>query len=251
MPPWQQDFDAYMVMIEDRPAAVLVDLAAAQHAPVASHPLRVDIVVPMRIPHDDGLRDALELEDLGALEDRFAEALEKKVDAIYVGHVVHDGSTTIHFYVPAARRAEVDELPSLTGDPGAYEPRWLVEDDPDWELYQEFLAPGVYENQWIWNRRLIATFEQGGDRLDAPRTVDHLAYFPSQRTAAQAGERLRAAGYRTDEPTGPDEDGAWSLEFHREDQLADDEPDRFVEEILDIVLELDGEYDGWGAEMMT
>ncbi len=319
---WELDFDFYLARIEDKPASFVVDLSAEAHAPVATHPLQLTIRVPMLRPRPDGLRDASELEDLGDLEDQFVEALAEKLDAIYVGRVVHDGNTLLFLYVPEEHRDALDELPALTGDPpGDYEPSWGVSDDPDWVQYSEFLAPDEYARQSIWNRRLVNIFGEKGDQLDQPREIDHLAYFPSREAAEQAAAALTAAGFRCDPITEPGEeqdegddaelgdeaadadetaeadealaeaiasanaqaaaegeddeddededdedesdedesdedesdeedenDERWGLQFHRDDALADGRPDEFVGEILDIILPLDGAYDGWGAE---
>lgn len=247
---WEQDFDVYFTMVDERPASFVIDLNAAAVAPVESHPLLLGIKVPMRIAREDGLRDARELEALGELEDQFVEALEQKVDALYVGRTVHAGDTTLYFYVPAAHRAALDGLPDVTGPAGDYAPEWWVDDDPEWNLYLDYLAPGPYEAQAIWNRRLVQTFQEGGDQLAVPRDVDHLAYFATREQADAAAEALRAAGFRTDDVAGPDDDALWSLQFHRADALADGRPDAFVAEILDIVLPQGGDYDGWGAPMV-
>lgn len=258
---WEQDFDVYFTLIDDAPASVVVDLAAGAHAPVASHPVRLTTRVPMRIAREDGLRDAAELDALSDLEDRFVDALADKVDAIYVGRTVHAGDTTLFLYVPEAYRDALDELPTLTGSPGDYDPEWWVEDDPAWDLYQELLAPGPYEAQQIWNRRLVAIFRDQGDALETPREIDHVAMFPSRERAEQAAAAPPDAGFRVDDLDEPEtsdagddadhgsEDGAsWSVSFHRDDHLADGRPDEFVGEILDVILDLDGTYDGWGAE---
>ena len=252
---WEQDFDVYFAHVEDKPASFVLDLAAAPHAPVATHPLRLSLRIPMRIPRPDGLRDAAELDALAALEDRFVEALEQKIDAIYVGRIVHDGHTTLWLYVPEQYREAMEDLPSITGEPGEYEPLWAVEDDPQWELYTEFLAPGPYELQTIWNRRLLKAIEEHGDKIEVPREVDHMAYFPSREQALAAAAQLVVAGYRVDdlEPeSDADADGDdVALQFHREDRLSDGRPDEFVGEILDIILPHDGRYDGWGAPVVT
>ncbi len=286
---WEQDFDFYMARIDDRPASFVIDLAAAAHAPVASHPLQVAIRVPMLVARADGLRDADELDALGALEDQFVAALEAKVDALYVGRVVHAGDTTLYLYVPEAHRDALERLPELTGaPPGDYEPSWGISDDPDWEQYREFLAPDEYSTQSIWNRRLVKVFADGGDQLELAREIDHLALFPSREAAERAAFALIAVGFRCDEveeraaggddetddevaddeaaddeatddeatdgeatdeadDEATDDEPQWALSFHREDALADDQPDAFVTEILDIVLPLGGSYDGWGA----
>ena len=243
---WEQDFDVYFSQIEDRPASFVIDLAARKHAPVATHPVRLMIRVPMLRPRPDGLRDRSEMDALGQLEDRFVAALEQKVDALYVGRIVHDGHTTMWLYVPAAHRAALETLPDVTGSAGDYEPSWAVADDPAWEAYTEFLAPGPYDVQTIWNRRLIQVFTDNGDRLDQPREIDHYALFPNRADADVAALALRAAGFRTDDVEDKD-DGRVGLQFHRSDRLSDGRPDEFVGEILDIILERDGVYDGWGA----
>ncbi len=247
---WQQDFDFYLAQLDDQPASFVFDLNAVAHAPVASHPLAVRITVPMLRPRPDGLRDASELDDLAALEDQFVDALEAKVDAIYVGRVVHAGATTLYLYVPESHRAAVEELPALTGDPpGDYAPTWTLDDDPTWRLHG-FLEPDPYARQGIWNRRLIGVFAQHGDLGIEPREIDHLAYFPTEAAAEAARVALTALGFRCDDLTGDDADdgGLWTVEFHREDVLSGDRPDAFVSQFLDVILPLDGTYDGWGAE---
>ncbi|HVV87403.1 MAG TPA: DUF695 domain-containing protein [Kofleriaceae bacterium] len=287
---WEQDFDFYMAQIEDQPASFVIDLAAAGQAPLPTHPLLLSIRVPMLRPRADGLRDASELDELGALEDQFVEALATKVDAAYVGRTVHAGATTLYLYVPEAHRDALDDLPGLTGaPPGDYQPEWGVVDDPAWDQYLTFLAPDEYAHQSIWNRRLLKIFSEDGDQLDVAREIDHMAFFPTKEAADQAAAALAASGFRVDPPTsreqeaaadaaaadadadtadadedddenaegeGADDDGGeddpdeerWALQFHRDDVLADGRPDEFVAEILDIILPLDGTYDGWGAE---
>jgi hypothetical protein len=246
---WEQDFDFYMAMVDGKPASFVLDLAAASHAPVATHPLLLEIRVPLLQARVDGLRDQAELEPLGALEDQFVAALEQKVDAIYAGRVVHDGATSLYLYVAEAHRDALEALPALTGDPpGEYVPEWAVASDPDWGHYLEFLAPDSYSRQSIMNRRLLAIFTENGDALDVARPVDHLAYFPGREGAEQAASALRSAGFTTDELEAAADDRGWGLQFHRADALSDGRPDEFVEEILDVILPLEGDYDGWGAE---
>jgi regulator of RNase E activity RraB len=166
---------------------------------------------------------------------------------------VHNGDTTLYYYAPAEHRQQLDDdLPAITGDPGDYAPEWWVDDDPDWKLYDELLTPGPYDAQMIWNRRLLQVFTERGDQLSATREIDHVAYFPSREQADRAAAGLIAAGFRCDDVQEPDSDSdAWQLEFHRADTLADNRADEFVSEILDIILDEDGDYDGWGAPHVT
>ena len=55
MAPWEQDFDVYLGELDGGAASFVVDLAARDHAPLASHPLLLTLVVPMRHARPDGL----------------------------------------------------------------------------------------------------------------------------------------------------------------------------------------------------
>ena len=83
---------------------------------------------------------------------------------------------------------------------------------------------------------------------------------PSEHEALLSLEELTEKGFRCEEPAqaekeegeAPAEDDDHSrLEFHRDDACDGDKPEEFVFEILDIVLPLDGDYDGWGSLLQT
>lgn len=246
---WSPHFDVYRAVVDDRPAVFLVDLAAADHAPLDSHPIRLQIRVKLASAREDGLRDAGEADAINELEDVLVQRLERAVDAVYVGRFTNAGHTVFVFYFPATHTEQVESsLPELVGAlPHGYDPEWLTDEDADWEYYVEFLAPDLFARQQIENRRLLDDLASQGDLLDSIRTVDHLAYFPDADSAAKASEQLAEAGFEVDEPGDGDDDGRVPLEFHRTEALADGRPDEFCAEVLEIVLPLDGDYDGWGT----
>jgi hypothetical protein len=245
---WTPDFDFYPTLVEGRRASIVVDLLAAVHAPLAGYGTLVSVRIPMKSPRPDGLRDAAELEPLATLEDAVVPALEEQVGALSVGRLMLDGAIVLSLYAPdgtaEARVAEV--LGGVDWD--GYALRWTVAPDAEWRLLREVLAPDPYALQGIWNRRLLTQFAAQGDDHSAPREVDHVVVFESADAADIAARQLRDLGYRTDEPEP--HDGEVRLGFHREDVLADGAPDTFVEQILDVVLPLGGDYDGWGAPVM-
>lgn len=279
---WDQDFDFYMAQIEGEPASFVIDLNAPGHAPVATHPLLLGMRVPLLRPRPDGLRDEGEREIMGEIEDQIVERIEAALDGIYVGRFVSGGATELFAYVPAAHRATIEsDLTQVTGAlPAPYALELRIEDDAEWGHCIDFLAPDAVARQTIWNRRLVHQFAEMGDALHVPREVDHLVTFPDRESAEVAATALRALGFRTDEITqgepptddeisdddDDDEDNEagvapsdddladedeteeqFRLELHRSDALAGDRPDEFVGEILDVILPLGGDYDGWGA----
>jgi hypothetical protein len=173
-------------------------------------------------------------------------AVEAGADAIFVARVVAQGYTELLFYVPAER---ADAFPGASiGDVSPYALEWFSEEDAAWEIYGE-LYPNAYAIQSIWNRRLVEQMTKNGDQIELAREIDHLVVFPTLERARQASAALTARGFRVEEPEQRDHD--WSLEFHRVDRCDGDRPDEFVFEILDVVLPLEGAFDGWGSVLTT
>lgn len=246
--PWTPDFDFYPTTVDGRRASIVVDLQSPLHAPLAGHGTLVSVRIPMKFPRADGLRDAAELRPLAVLEDALVPVLEERLDAIHVGRLMLAGVLVLYLYAPDdLPEARVAEAVGSVGWDG-YEVRWTVAPDPDWRLLREVLAPDPYATQGIWNRRLLTEFAAQGDDHDAPREVDHVVVFGSVGAAEVAARQLRELGFRVDEPE--DEESRTRLSFHREDRLGEGAADAFVEQVLDVVLPLGGDYDGWGAPVM-
>ena len=251
-PTWQPKFDVYMATVDESRASFLLDMGIAPHVPIRSHPVRLQVRVQLLHPREDGLRDASELDAMGQLEDTITQEISAALDGIYVGRFTCEGRTTFVFYLPAPQAKRLGVLGSILGRIRPYDSEWLMEDDPDWGYFTEFLYPDLYSQQVMANQQLVANLEEKGDQLEVPREVDHRAYFPTRESAAAATERLRGAGFRTDEPQLlEDSVRPWALDFHRIESLADERPDEFCMEILDIILPFGGTYDGWGVELQA
>lgn len=266
--PWRQDFDIFERREEDVRVLILVDLASH---PVESHPVRLEVFVALQRPREDGLRDESELDEFSACEDGIVDTVQTKLAGLYLGRYTVDGQVTFMFHLPEEHADAANVLGDLLPDTGAYEPEWAAEPDPEWQRWQEAFLPDPYELQGILNRRLLRQFQEGGDDLAAKRRVDHFALFETEEAAKKAAAALEAKGFRIDglglaEDEDEDLDGSgvddepsdedvidddeapeWNLAFSREDALADGRPDEFVAEVLDVVHEHGGDYDGWGA----
>jgi hypothetical protein len=242
---WEGDWDFYEGTMEDDRAFITIDLAAQSEAPLESHPLRLQIRFAMQQPREDGLRAREEADAIFAVEDKIVQAMEGAAAAIHVARLTAQGYTELVFYVPQANREAAEDPPAAVGDVAPYQLEWFVEDDPEWEKYDE-LFPNVYAMQSISNRRLVRQMVEAGDRIEVAREIDHFAVFPSEKQAREAGEKLTAAGFRMGEPAAND-DGRWGVEFQRHDACDGDKPDEFVFQILDLIEPFEGDYDGWGS----
>ena len=232
----------YPADVDGSPAAFVVDL---EQEPRSSHATRITVSVPMLEAEEDGLRSEGEMQDLDTLQTKLTDRLERAAGADCVGFYDLRGVATFVFY--AKKPITVAEATVAIADTHPYEADVLVDEDPEWRFYIDALFPDAYALQGIWNRLIVDELESHGDELHEPRDVDHVATFPSTATAQKAAKQLTAAHFKVDGIGKADEDGRFELAFHRSETLEEGKPDRFSSEILDIILPLDGEYDGWGA----
>lgn len=160
---WEPDFDFYEARFEDTRVTLFLDLAARDHAPVATHPVRLHVRVEMRMPRPDGLRNEAESLALFSAEDTIVKHMETTHDAIYVGRVVTRGYTTWAFYVAKATARPLAGAPSIA----PYSLEWTSEADPEWGYYREFLFPDDEAHADLLSRRAV-------DRLTRAGTPDGL-----------------------------------------------------------------------------
>jgi regulator of RNase E activity RraB len=252
-PPWNPQFEFYEALLDEDRLILLVDLAAAQRAPMASHSLRLHVRVKMSFPQPDGLRSQEEATAMFDLEDRLVPSLELGLESIFLGRFVARGFTTFVFMIPPERGAAVADVLSSLGESSPYHPTWLTESDPSWRFYWDFLFPDTFSHQRIMNRRVLRQLEERGDRMDLPREVKHWVHLPSREACDRATGALAELGYQVDSPHAPGEDAHpkhWTLPFCKHHALDDGEVDEATWEILQIVGPLRGSYDGWGAPVV-
>lgn len=250
-PPWTPSFDFYIAPLDGDPAAIALDLGAADHAPVETHPRRLAVRIAMKAPRPDGLRSREEFDALSRVEDRIAEAIGYELEGWMVGRVVYRGSTDLFFYVPKAEDGEDERLTEcIERACGDYEvaTQWSV--DAPWKFYFEFLWPDRATMQTMANRRVVHQLEESGDDPAALRIIDHFAFFDDEAVCGRVASALRDRGFVVDAPQER-EDGSWSLQFHRKDSLSDGRIDAVTAEILDVIGEDDGSYDGWGCPVVA
>lgn len=249
--PWDESFDFYLVELEEGPASMVLDMEAARHGPLASHPKRVTVTIQMKQASPNGLRSDEEAEALFKLEDALLDAITSK-QLLYVGRSVSGGTTDLFLY----GKADLDlakvqkKVDKVRGD---YTVELDEEEDPDWEAYFEWLYPDDVHFQLMMNRRVLDNLAKHGDQHGVPRTIDHYAHFPTESEAAQAAEQLKGKGFEVQAPAPPKqgESEDWGLQFTRVDSLEEGRADEFTVEILEVVTGCNGTYDGWGTTVQA
>lgn len=239
---WTPDWQPYATKMDETPMVVTIDMAAAQAAPMESHPELLLVRLQLRQPRPDGLRATEEMEALAQAEDRLVEPFEA-AGAIYVGRYTAGGFVVHAFYAPKGLRPPPPDL-------GPYLPGFASKLEPDWGFYTQFLYPDRWNLQLIHNRKVLTTLAAQGDEHEADRVIDHYAYLPGEAAARAAAEKLAAHFEVRD--VRADDDGDWLVHFTSEHGVSDAIMADECATILEIVEgELDGSYDGWGCPVVV
>ena len=150
---WESDFDFYEAQFDEARVAIFLDLAASAHAPVATHPLRLQVRVAMKSPRPDGLRAPEEEEALFAVEDAIVLRVTSALDALFVGRVIAEGYATFAFYAPIASASRAENASAIIGSLAPYALEWNVSDDEAWAYYRELLYPDPESYKLMMSRR--------------------------------------------------------------------------------------------------
>ncbi|ANH67134.1 DUF695 domain-containing protein [Mitsuaria sp. 7] len=244
------DWDFYSALVDDKPASIYVDLGAEALAPVAALSHMAYLRLRMRQPRDDGLSSQAEFDQLIVIEDALEAALCDDLTA-YVGRNTSDGCRDFYFYVSAPDTWTERVAATMKSFPD-YEFQEGVREDREWSSYRNFLQPSPWDHERIQNRRVCEQLEHNGDKLTAPREIDHLAWLPNAASATAFIDELRPLGYQLKhEPTHDDERDAIRVHLARVDVPSMREIDEVIQPVYDAAQRHGGEYDGWGCTVIA
>src|SRR5215475_5252990 len=169
----------YISEINGLPASFCLNLDARPDGDPDPRAYICRLDLNLAAPSVDGLTTQEESESLRELEDELIEALSNSHNGVFVGRVTHDGKRRFFFYLAKAGGVEETIRRSLQAFNGR---GWshIVEHDPDWKHFFEFLYPGPEEMQIIQNGRVLDALEREGDFNNIARRVDHWLYFPDR-----------------------------------------------------------------------
>lgn len=236
------NWNFYSLLVDSDPASIFVDLGIGAFAPMPDFPDMAYLRVYMRHPRPDGLSSQEEYEDLVALEKQVSAAVEQDGRTILVGRNTSSGNRDFYFYTrsPSVEddlRAAMSRWPDYEFDTG-------TRPDPDWSTYREFLYPSEEDFQRIGNREVVDRLLEHGDRIDAPRRIDHFAYFEARNDRDAFARYLAGRGYNVSNVEQAD--GRHQVAFDRIDRPAD--IDDVTIELFRAARQHHGDYDGWGCE---
>lgn len=235
---WEENWAVYPGEAGGRLAMYVVDLGAVDAGPIGDLPTRLDVSVRLAEPADSGLPDGPQLQQVQALEERLIRLVGRKHDGVYVGRMLTAGAGRFTCYLrqpPSAPLALGTALPTEVSTTA----------DPAWEYLRDVLAPDEQQRHVIGDLAVVRALLDEGDHLQAPRPVEHTAYFVAPQPAESAAAELRADGFQTS--VERHDEGEYLLEAVRVDPVAPPDVHELTWSVRGTVERHGGGYDGWSC----
>jgi len=244
------DWDFYMLRVDDKPASIMVDLGIKNIAPISTHPNALYLRLFMNNPQENGLSSQAEFDRLCEVEDAIKDQLQSEsLQHLYVGRNTNDGKRDFFFYT--GQKDDLRQnLSKVTHKFEEYNFEMGGREDIEWDTYNNFLYPNPRQIQNIMNRRVCYQLEQEGDDLSKPREIDHRVYFKKKSNLQKYAQFIKNLNHKITH-IGRERPfvGRHLIDFKRIDVPAD--VDAVVDDLFLKSVELDGVYDGWGCTVVT
>jgi len=246
-----ENWKSYFCNVNDKLASIALNLGLNEGAPIASKPWLLWVWVYLQHPRPDGLSDQGEFETISAIEDGLLKGLASTCRAVEAGRITTDGHREFYFYgestdgFEAAIRAVMDGFISYKFDLG-------TQYEPDWNQYRNVLYPSEESMQRIKNMDVLEVLEEHGDTLESVRDVHHWIYFKNSRDRKLFAEDVLQLGYTVEgQLEDLKEEFPYSILITRDQSVTPDAINDAVLELFRMAKELDGEYDGWEAQVIA
>jgi uncharacterized protein (TIGR01619 family) len=252
IPAHTPEWEVYFCDIDDRPACVSVDLGFESQAPISDKHRAFEIVVALQQPDADGFpADETEWEKLEEIEEALVQEFENSLQAAFVGKLLHDGKRNFYFYTEQEALPDVIAANIMQQFP-AYTYATNNLNDPDWDLYLNFLFPEPADMQSIKNSRVMRMMQEQGDEQHIPRPISHFFYFANEadRTALRKevegqGYTLVQEGVNEKSPEAP-----YSLVISKVEALDEETVHTSTLALYQLAETHNGIYDGWEAQVI-
>lgn len=248
----QEDWETYVLYIKERPVSVMVDLGFGS-SPAAKQNHHVIIIsLQLNSAQKDGLPVWKDIKKLDTVENVLVDKLHGELRAVYTGRYTSSGKRDFYFYTNDTSQYRTHIQSVLSAYP-EYKYNILCKRDEDLSNYKEVLYPTQVELQRIYNRRMIDHLVKAGDRLTAPRAVDHLLFFKTDTDRKNFAAMVMEKGFTVIQATEEKgiKDRPFSLELSRVDKVDEETIDEVSLLLWELALKFGARYEGWETFVVT
>jgi hypothetical protein len=220
-------------------------------APDPQRPWHLGVRIPLLSPNSkNGLCTNAEAAALNAYEDALAAAFATDCGAVQVARRTWNGARELLFYGRTADRLG-EALAAAASSATGYKNAARKLNDPEWKEFFK-LYPTDRDRQWMHDRRTTEELRKGGDLLDSPRPVDHLAWFKDEKSREEFIAEAKNLSFEIvlDVPTRGQGPGELGVKVVREDNVKLDHIHEVAMQVSDLAKRFGGRYDRWGCVMV-
>ena len=244
---YPQDWDNYIISVNDRPVSIVVNLGLKEKAPISGRPYLVILRTKYSDRDDNGFPGEGSRPELENMENELEEALTRTNGAIYAGRFTQRGIREFYYYALDTldyMRPCNEVMKKYAGFP------WLAKAlyDKNWANYFEVLYPPDPELEKIENRRMVKYLEGKGDDQRKARIIEHLMLFKTQGNRKKFLESFTMPGFAVTEmpvEKTESEDFPFRLVMTREDKPDVVRMDAVTLHLLQLCKKNNGRYQGW------
>lgn len=231
----REAWDFFEGWCEGKPARIDVDMRLAEDVPDEARPYLLRVRVP--IAHaEPSFLDAI----VADVRSRFeAAAIARVTTDDFVELVLH-----------GTRHEGLKEAVQKIATERGHRAQVRAVLDSPWLHVRDSILPNQWQYQWMQDRRVVEAMQQGGDRVEVPRPIDHTVYFRSVEAREQFTRAVAALGFEADAATDGDGHLRFGLIVRRRDPVSLDHIHAVVCELIEAAEEVGGQYDGWGAPLV-
>jgi len=207
----------------------------------AQFPHTLELLIPYIEATEAGFPTRTEMERINKVEDGFSCGNH----SIRLVGVMTGGSCS-RFVFCYNGTDEDAVIQTLMGANANIEYHQQVFKDDNFGYYDNMIAPSVYDHNYIMNRNVYSNLEKHGETFKEPRDIDFFCYFASTQHIQNIADKLSAQGFR-EADRHETEDGQHSLHLVKEGIPTLPWINEVTTEIIDLLENTDGYFDGWGS----
>lgn len=251
LPAQNQSWDNYVKTYDDKPGSIVVRMDLAKSAPIKEFPYLLICGVIYESENEDGLPQAEIFPFLRGSSEDFAKYLKSVCEFIRVGAFTYNFQRLEYFYIDDDS-AVAERISQFWKEKYPGVKYYLdIKRDSVWKYYLGFLYPDVKTLNFMADRRIVQTLENGGDALSNPRDVDHWIYFENQDDLDKFKSEIARKGFDVvEEKDLSREENSLELHIRRNDSVQLDYIHSVTTMLRELAKSCNGNYAGWNTKLI-
>ncbi len=245
-----ENWKSYFCNVNDKLASIALNLGLNEEAPIESKPWLLWVWVYLQDPSPNGLSQQSEFATISSIEDELSKRLGLVCNAVEAGRITTDGRREIYFYGASADGFEAAVRAAFASS-SRYKFNLGKQHEPDWNQYRNVLYPSDESMERIKNMDVLDVLEEHGDKLEPVRDVHHWIYFKTSNDRKLFAEEASQLGYTVENQLEDlTQEFPFGIQITRDQSVTPDEIDDAVLQLFRLAIKLNGQYDGWEAQVI-